>query len=74
MTLFYSYSTSATNILRYAFYYHKFNVNMWTLCFVLQKVPKSFKAYTNFSAIVSMKYYLPLSSPMIMAPWPNFIF
>ena len=46
MTLFYSflknYSTSASNIFREAFYC-KFNVNLWTLCFVLQKVPKSFK-------------------------------
>ena len=46
MTLFYSflknYSTSASNIFREAFYYHylqtcKFNVNLWTLYFVLQK-------------------------------------
>ena len=49
MTLFYSflknYITSATNILRYAFYYNnifercKFNVNLWTLCFVYKKYP-----------------------------------
>ena len=50
MTLFYlflkNYNTSATNILREALYYSifklcKFNVNLWTLCFVLEKVPKS---------------------------------
>ena len=48
--MFYSflknYSTSATNILRYAFYYHYLqmvNRNRWTLCFLLQKVTESFK-------------------------------
>ena len=53
MTLFYSflknYSTSATNTLTLTlstiiiFKQCKFNVSLWPLCFMLQKVPKSFK-------------------------------
>ena len=50
-TLFYSflknYNTTASYILRETIFMFKpcrFNVNLWTLCFVLQKVPKPFKS------------------------------
>ena len=46
-------SQKATNILRHASYFHylqtvKFNVNLWTLCFVLQKSFKTWKDWVIF--------------------------
>ena len=37
-----------TSLIIYYYYHYiqKFFVNLWTLCFVLQKVPKSFKDWT----------------------------
>ena len=61
VTLFYpvleSYSTSSGNILRNNVYTiiifkrYKFNVNLLTLCFVLQKVPKSLNIVLSIKII-----------------------